>query len=118
MGFREELKRLRESADASYAELDRAVGRTNYVARVERGELPIPDRQVIMQLGDRLRELGAKTSASELWAVAVPEVAAAIDPSVRGYLESHGSAAGSLSDSEAALLADIREVAYADAAFV
>ena len=120
MAFRSELTRLRESVGASFAVLDRAVGKSNYVARVERGELPIPDRTTVVKLGDLLRELGADTSGAALWEAAAPEAVEALDPGIREYFDAQISVAraqgGDLSESAARLLTAIREVEARDRA--
>src|SRR5262245_29371481 len=114
MDFRSELRRLRESVRANFAELDRAIGKQNYVARVERGELVVPDRETAEKLGSELQRRGARTSASALWTLAAAEHASEIDPDVVTYVEeqlvrARAGSSGRLSPFEANLLGRIGE---------
>lgn len=76
MPFLEQLAKLQESANMTDLALDQAIGKTkgNYIGRIKRKLVSLPDPDTIHQIGEVLGKHGAPTSGDALLKIAIPEI--------------------------------------------
>lgn len=119
MGFLEQLIQLQRVAGLSDAAFEKAIDKGgNYLGRVKKGKLPIPDEETARKMAEVLRGRGADITPEALWALAAVDK---VDPEVRAYYEARiaeeraardrrTTTGVALTRDEAALIATMREL--------
>lgn len=76
MEFLAKLAQLQRDAGLSDAAFEKAIGKGgNYLGRLKKGKLPVPDEETTRKMARALQERGANITPDALWALAIPDKA-------------------------------------------
>jgi hypothetical protein len=81
--FLARLAELQKAVGLSDAAFEKAIGKGgNYLGRLKKEKLPVPDEGTVRKMGEELQRRGADITPDALWALALPDKA---DDSVREH---------------------------------